>query len=105
MLEDWFARRRGATDWPQVPLRGDVHRGMVAVLCCILGIGLSTAHRIPGHTAWPLILAVMVCFVVAAACVLASKSRAGVIVGILLVLVFRILVGGYFYLIGAYRGH
>jgi hypothetical protein len=105
MCLNWFARRRGATDWPQVPLKGDVYRRMVAVLSCILGIGLSSAHRLPRNTAWPLILAVMVCFVVAAASVFASKSRAAVIAGILLVLVFRILIGGYFYLIGAYRGH
>jgi hypothetical protein len=88
-----------------VPLKGDVHRGAVAVLSCVLAIGLSTAHPLPGHSAWPLITAVIVCSVIAAACVFASKSKSGVIVGILLVLVFRILIGGYFYLAGAYRGH
>jgi hypothetical protein len=89
----------------RAPLRGDVHRGVVAVLLCILGIGLSTAHPLPGHSMWPLIAGVIACFVVASACVLASKARAGVIVGILLVLIFRILIGGYFYLVHAYRGH
>ena len=89
----------------QAPLRGDVHRGIVAVLSCLLGIGLSTAHPLPGHSVWPLIVAVIACFLVTGVCVLASKSKAGVVAGVLLVLLFRILIGGYFYLIAAYRGH
>jgi hypothetical protein len=81
----------------------DLLCGIVGALSCLIGLSLALSPRLPGYGPFRQIAAIVLCAAVAVACVLISRSRVAVGLGMLLIVVSRILIGGFFYLEGAYR--
>jgi hypothetical protein len=85
--------------------KGDSIRGILGALASLIGISLALSPRLPGHGAGPQVAVVVLFGLITALCIAASKSKAGVALGILFISGFRFLIAGFFYLTGAYRGH
>ena len=88
-----------------IPKNWDSTRGAVAGLAALIAISLAISPRLSGHRAGPQITAVVVLGLIVSFCIWTSKSKAGVALGILAIVVFRFLVAGFFIASGAYRGH
>jgi hypothetical protein len=81
----------------------DSIRGAVAALAALIAISLAISPRLPGHQMGPQVIACVVFGLVVALCIWTSKSKAGVALGVLAIVVFRFLVAGFFIASGVYR--
>jgi len=83
----------------------DSTRGAVAALAALIAISLAISPRLPGHRVEPQIIAVVALGLIVLLCIWTSKSKWGVALGILAIVVFRFLVAGLFIASSVYRRH
>lgn len=85
--------------------KGDSVRGVLGALTSLIAISLALSQRLPGHGPGPQIAAVVAFGLISAFCIWTAKSKGGIALGVLLIVAFRFLIAGFFYVTGAHGGH